>query len=279
MTDQTAPPATPAAAPSDDLLARISQATGQTPTTAANRAASRYHENVSVTSLTDESVSSSEFDVYKGRKGFVDRISVLEPGKVVAGRVHYVPTPQGAKIGGYLICASKYATQGGKEVMTQMAPCCEKLEAARQRFVLLVLQYNTDPKGNPVAPFSYSLRVWRFNADIFVSLRDANKQFPLTQHDLLVSCTDEQYQKMTLQSCRESIVAMPEFRAKYGADIDGWVATTLPRLDKAVGRRLNAAEWQEVLGMANATAAVAASPAETPVESIAALLQVPGAAK
>jgi hypothetical protein len=244
---------------------------GQTPATTHPT-----HRNVSQTSLDDESVSKSDIEMYKGRRGVTDRVAIIEPGHISQARVHFIPTPQGqqAKNTGYLICNSEFATNSGGDVPVKLAPCCEKLDLSRKRFAALLCQFNTDPKGQVLKPFGFSLRLWRFNVDTFVSLRQLHKEWGLKEHDLLVTCTDEQYQKNTIAVCRESIIAMDDFKKAYGEQVAGWLAATLPRIDKTLGKRLTAIEWSEVLFGATATSTVAAGPVDTPVESIAQLLSV-----
>lgn len=271
-----------------DLVNQIQQVTGATaPTSPATPTVSGQgtapattgapHRNVTQTSLDDESVSKSDIEMYKGRRGVTDRIALIEPGHISQARVHFIPTPQGAQAGkfsGYLICNSEFATNSGGDVPVKLAPCCEKLDVSRKRFGGLVCQFNTDTKGNVLKPFGFSLRLWRFNVDTFVSLRQLHKEWNLKEHDLLVTCTDEVYQKNTFTICRESIIAMDDFKKAYGEQVAGWLSATLPRIDRMLGKRLSAVEWNEVLFGSSAAVSVAAGPADTPVESIAQLLSV-----
>lgn len=223
--------------------------------------------NVVQTTFDDESISTSDFDVFKGRKGHVDRVGILVPRSVVFGRVHFIPEK------GYFLCNSTFVTKNGQEIPTRIAQCCEKLDSPRKRFAVPVIHYNTTPDGSLVAPFGYKLKVWRFSEQVYVTLRTSHKEFPLDQHDLLVRCEDEQYQKIQLQSCRESIVNRPDFKQNFGSFIEAFLASLAGKLERTVGKRADAKEWQEIIGAAGSTAAGPSVVSDQPVQDIGELLR------
>lgn len=246
---------TPATRPADDIGAGIDD------TPASSGSAAR--RNVHTTSFEDDSIRAYDFDLYKGRNGVTDRIGILVPSQITFGRVHYTQEA------GYFLCHSEWKLSGGQEVCVKAAPCCDKLEAPRKRFACLVIHYNTLPNGALVKPFSYQLKLWRFSDDRYIVLRETNKEFPLAQHDIKITCTDDKFQKMTIQACRDSVVNTDAFKKAYGADMTAWVKAASTKLDKQIGKTFTPKELLEKLGMAQAPAIVQQ---EAPIAAIEDLL-------
>ena len=240
----------------------LSQLTGAAPAVVAHH----LPPNVVQTTFDDESISTSDFEVFKGRKAHVDRIGILMPRSVTFGRVHFIPEK------GYYLCNSTFTVKNGQEIPTRIASCCERLDSPRKRFAVPVCHYNTTPDGSLVAPFGYKLKVWRFSEQVYVTLRTSHKEFPLDQHDLLVRCEDEQYQKIQLQSCRESIVNREDFKKNFGPLVEAFLASLAGKLERTVGRRADTKEWNELLGGA-AGAAAPALVSDQPVTDIGELLR------
>ncbi len=253
--DAPVTPATTAAAPADDIADGIDD----TPMSVGGQG----KKNVSKTSFEDDSIRAYDFDLYKGRNGVTDRIGILVPGEITFGRVHYT------KEAGYFLCQSEWKQSGGQEICSKVAPCCDKLDAPRKRFACLVIHYNTTPNGALVKPFSYQLKLWRFSDDRYIVLREMNKEFPLAQHDIKITCTDDTFQKMTIQACKDRVVNSDAFKKAYGADVDAWVKASMTKLDKQVGKSFAAKELLEKLGMAQAPAIVQQ---EAPIAAIEELL-------
>lgn len=254
IADET-PATTPAKAAADDIGAGIDD-TPLTPGSAPKR-------NVQTTSFEDDSIRAYDFDLYKGRNGVTDRIGVLVPSQITFGRVHYT------KEAGYFLCQSEWKTSGGQEICAKPAACCDKIDAPRKRFACLVIHYNTLPNGALVKPFSYQLKLWRFSDDRYIVLRELNKEFPLANHDIKITCTDDTFQKMTIQACRDRVVSTDAFKKGFGADVDAWIAASKTKLDRQVGKTFTPQELLEKLGMAQAPSIVQQ---EAPISSIEELL-------
>jgi len=206
--------------------------------------------NVHTTSFEDETIKNYDFDLYKGRMNVIDRIGILVPNEITYGRVHFVD-----KVG-YFICHSEWKLVGGQDVCAKIAPCCERLEAPDKRFACLIIQYNTNPQGALVQPFSYSLKLWRFSGAKYVELREANKEFPLADHDMKLHCTEEQYQRITMQACKDKVVNQDAFKKRYGAEVAEWVKAASNKLAGQVAKSFTPQELLEKLGMAQAPAVV-----------------------
>jgi len=249
-----APATTPKTAPAEDITSGIDDAP-MSPGASSKR-------NVSKTSFEDDSIRAYDFDLYKGRNGVTDRIGILVPSEITFGRVHYT------KEAGYFLCQSEWKMSGGQEICAKVAACCDKLEAPRKRFACLVIHYNTLPNGGLVKPFSYQLKLWRFSDDRYIVLRELNKEFPLAQHDIKITCTDDTFQKMTIQACRDRVVNTDAFKKAYGPDMDAWVKASMTKLDKQVGKTFTATELLEKLGMAQAPTIVQQEAPITEIEEL-----------
>lgn len=256
----------------------INQLTGQGPTPPPT-----FHQNVQRAELGDESIKTGDYDVYKARAKHVDRIGLINPRDIVWGRIHYVEAGQTK---GYFVCNTVFDKQNGVEVPQRMAVCCEKFGLPSKRFAALIIHYGTDASGRLLTPFSYSLKVWRFGEKVFDQLRTQNREMPLEQHDLLVSCQDEQFQKISFSACKESLVHNQTFRetpsptpngVKYGMLIDAYVASMMPRLDRTVGTNASSQEWAVLVGAAGGPSAgfgaVGQTVADAPIPDIRTLLQ------
>lgn len=213
--------------------------------------------NVSLTSLDDPTVKQYEFELYQGKAGYTDRIYLITVNDLVKGRVHY---PDNLK--GGVVCQSIYTRnqQGTQENLTEERFCCKMLGPSQLRFAALIVKYATDRNGEPVRPFSFEQRLWKFGADKFRALAQVHKDFPLTKHDLSIVCTDDTYQKMTINAKPDCYLMHPNFPQDVKASILSWAQASLPKLVRELGRTYNSE--QELLQAMRA--AGAATPGVTP---------------
>jgi hypothetical protein len=123
---------------------------------------------------------------YKGKKGEVHRCSLIftDPKAMFAGaKSHFKER--------YFLCKKSI--------------CCEKLGAAKWRVGSVIIKYGTDKLGNIKTPFNYEIFPWIFSETTFVKLKGINTEFPLTTHDIKISCSNEEYQHLDITPCNESI--------------------------------------------------------------------------
>ena len=81
--------------------------------------------------------------------------------------------------------------------------CCQN-DLARVRYVFPIVKYETDTKGKPVSK-EVKCMALVVGQDTYQTLLDImDLKGSLTQFDLLISCSDEQYQKITLQEAGEA---------------------------------------------------------------------------
>jgi len=81
-------------------------------------------------------------------------------------------------------------------------------EAAKTYVATIVIAWPSDQKGN-VTKESLTrlpdLHPWVFSKDKYQPISAAHMQFPFGDHDLMVTCTDTQYQKMTFLPAKASL--------------------------------------------------------------------------
>lgn len=231
--------------------------------------ATRLPENVTETDFADETVKGNDLPAYKGRANVTDRIGIINPTKILVGRTHF---RQGM---GYILCSSEFKLNGTNEVLHKAAPCCLHLEPeseSTKRVTCLVIKYDTKPDGVLVEPFGYKLLLWRFSEDKYEQLKNINKEWPLAEHDLLATCSEEKYQRIAFNICKQSIFRGEKFQKAFGGQVNDWVEFMRPKMVKSMGKKLTAQELMEKLGKAQSPAMV--SPAmDSPISDIADLLQ------
>jgi len=181
----------------------------------------------------DTTVSTNQFEKYKGVKGQTDRISIVYP-KVRRAKVNYIDGV------GYVL-ANDYTIA--------------KYGQPSQRFATIVLQYRTDRNGKlqqPLNESSFGFKFWIFGPKKYEVLRTTNDEFPLDKHDLMVNCTEEQYQQMTISPCKEAAWTLKEEFKKY---VKAQVDTLAPYLEQQLGQTLTAEQIKEKLGESDSSAA------------------------
>lgn len=183
----------------------------------------------------DDSIKSTDIAFFKGEKAHKHRIFVMSP-KPMFARVHYE--------GGYFLCKSTFEIKDGNTVCTKTAKCCKMLgQGPKLRFSVVVAVFDTKKDGtiktkNP-EELDFEFQVWTFGEDKFQSLRTKHEEWDLTQHDLLITCNDEQYQKIEIDVMKSTLTLNKQLKPRVDA---GWAACTFKDTQKFLGRNLSEAE-------------------------------------
>lgn len=109
------------------------------------------------------------------------RISILTT-KAIAIKTHYIENK------GNFLCT------GGK--------CCEAIGRPALRYLFPIIKYDTDKKGKPVSN-KVEYQVLSIGNDIYddlMTIAELNEEVGLTNLDIIVSCKDEKYQKISFQA-------------------------------------------------------------------------------
>lgn len=138
----------------------------------------------------DSNVETAQYDRYKGVKGRVDRIAIISS-KLVRDWSYY---HTGSK-----------TTIRQPESREMQELLRKSIGEAEQRFGLVLFQYLTDDAGNLLddTKCQGKIRTWRISEARYEELSALSKSWPLLdggfeakQVDLIVRCTEEQYQRM-----------------------------------------------------------------------------------
>lgn len=135
------------------------------------------------TSFDDQSVQEApRFKRFRGVKGKVQRIFFFTR-DVFKDEVHYKDDY------GYYRCLAPLA-----------CPACEGGNKASTRFGTHVLVYSTDDDGKIKSPFSYEVQAFIFGKGTFAAIRNVREEWgdEFFKKDIVVNCTDEKYQKLTV---------------------------------------------------------------------------------
>lgn len=188
--------------------------------------------------LGDKNVDIQTYDRYKGRKNVTDRIAILSA-TLIRARVHYHDKKKKS-----FKCLSTPERQ---------AACCKHMGDPDQKFGLIIFQYLTDENGNMLTEekLSGKVKLWVVSDSRYSELSQIHKEFPLLdgglaapQFDMMIKCTEEQYQRMTFTPCNSAFWKKKE--EWYNA-IKAKEAKARPRLVKAMGNDLTELEILELL--------------------------------
>lgn len=132
-------------------------------------------------------VSKVPIDKYKASSSKVDRISLLT-NKVIAIKFHYI---EGV---GSIMCF------GGK--------CCDVGGTPQVRYLFPIAVYSTDAEGN-ISGKKVELKILSAGDDLYKSIVTINKgctEYGGIDHvDLLVTCTDDKFQKISLSFAGQAV--------------------------------------------------------------------------
>lgn len=99
----------------------------------------------------------------------------------------------------------------------------------------------------------WQVQPWVFSPDKYAEIKRKHKRFPLTQHDLTLSCTDTQYQKITFSSERDCLLtklldAKSEELRAVGLQIVQQAQAVMEGIHRDLARDLTIDEIRESLG-------------------------------
>lgn len=161
----------------------------------------------------DKSIALSDLTFFKGEIGAKKRIFIMTQ-KPKMMRVHYKE--------GYFRCLSEYETKDGMTVQTVQGKCCEMLtDPPSMRFAVVVCLYDTKKDGalkckdmKHPSDLDFEFQIWILSEATFARLRTKHEEWDLTQHDLLISCTEEKYQRIDVDVCKDALVRYEEMTAR-----------------------------------------------------------------
>ena len=177
---------------------------------------------------TDD-VGSGRVERYKGRKNVTDRIAFVtwdgNP-RMRRAKVHYKE----------------------KHILCTKGVCCEQMGPPEDRVGAVIVHYRTDEKGKLLKPFGYTLKHWVFSGRKFEDIRSLNEEWPLSKHDLKVTCVEEGFQQLKYVACGGDTPSLWQQNDKLKEKI--LAEAEVLRQNIYLGSRMSAEEIRELLGLA-----------------------------
>jgi len=182
-----------------------------------------------------DDIQGNKFQKYKGKAGNTDRVGIIpfEGKKFFKGaKCHYKDR--------IFLCKS---APGKKEIC-----CTQSYDGNRPmyRIASVLIIYNLVQKDGKTKLKDYQLLPWIFREKMYNKLAQADKEFPLDAHDIKLSCSNEEFQTIDIQSCRESIWSTsPDLKKKVLEE----AAPLFEEAIRNIGADLGLTEIRELLGI------------------------------
>lgn len=190
-----------------------------------------------VIALGQAGVETSNFDRYKGRKNVTDRL---------------------AFVGQNLVRGFSYYHNKTRFLAPKPGPaldlCKKVLGEPDQSFALVVFHYLTNDEGDLIdeEKLQGKIKLWRWSESKYDEYSGLGKKWPIMdrgfdqpQNDLIIKCTEEQYQRMTTTPAPDAQWKKKE--AWYKA-IQAKVLLAQPKLISTIGYAKTDTEIMELLG-------------------------------
>lgn len=182
-----------------------------------------------------DDIGGSSFKKYKGKKGNTDRIGIIyhDPKKLFRGlKAHYKER--------YFACKS----EKGK------APeiCCTHSyegNLAKYRIGAVIVVYDLVVKAGKTKLNGYEVMPWVFGEKMYDKLNSADKEFPLATHDIKLTCTNDEYQNIDIQSCKECIWVNGDLKEKVLEEAQSY----FDNMSRSLAATLSLSEVREQLGI------------------------------
>ena len=117
-------------------------------------------------------------------------------------------------------------------------------EPAKPRAGTIIVHYDTNKKGQPVDPLNLEVKYWYMGGAKVETLMEHNTGRPLSKVDVVVKCTNPDYQSMEFYPQTEAIWQLnPELKKKVLSKV------RLLAKQLRVGRKVSADDVREHLGI------------------------------
>jgi hypothetical protein len=186
----------------------------------------------------DKRVEINRFDSYKGRKGVVDRIGILSTNLMRGYRYVYKNR-------------NMFRPPTTPEILQFVKA---QLGEPDQRFAMVLFHYSTDDKGEllDATKCQGKPKLWVISEARYEELGAMHRQWPILdagygskQHDILVRCTEEQYQRMTFTPAAD---AQWKKKESWYQALKAKEASAKDKLKQKIGREMSDTEIMDLLG-------------------------------
>lgn len=179
-----------------------------------------------------DEIKSLKFKSFKGKAGQSVRAGIVyaDENKLFKGaQTHYQSR--------YFLCKS---TEKKKEI------CCThnyKGNKPKWRVGAVLVVYTMSDDGKKL--IDWAITPWIFSETMYAKLKTAHREFPLTAHDLTLTCTNEEFQTIDVQSCKACLwTSKEDFKNKVLAAAEPYFAEIADNL----ASDLTPTEIRELMG-------------------------------
>jgi hypothetical protein len=182
-----------------------------------------------------DDIESTKFKKYRGKTGNTDRIGIIyeDPKKMFKGaKTHFKDR--------FFLCKSD---KNKKEIC-----CTHSYENNRPRWRVgaVIVVYDLVVKDGKTKLKGYEMLPWVFSEKMYQKLSKADQEFPLAQHDIKLTCSNEDFQTIDIQSCRDSIWSGSEEMKKRMLEE---AAPLFDDVSRNLAADLSVVEIRELLGI------------------------------
>jgi hypothetical protein len=215
----------------------------------------------------DEGVGKKS-DRFKGKEGETYRVSLAWLPVGDGGKFNFDKTPNFIGCSRIFIPDVGYVLYGGPEF--------SRFGQVKQHVATIICVWPTDTKGKlKTQEFSkgqgYRVCPWVFAPGVYDQLKGLNNDWPMTEHDIVLACTDSQYQKMTMQPAKENLLRKlansdTAMATRVVPEIAEQVKAISETIRNDVARKMTVQEIREKIGGAPS------EPVQTTADDVDALL-------
>jgi len=128
----------------------------------------------------------------------------------------------------------------------------DKLGPAKTRLGCLVVKYKTKKDGSLIKnegqaiPFEFEVLEWLFTEKKFNQLKSLHGEWDLKKHDLMITCTGNQFQNLEFVPCKESLW---QIKQEITDAVFAESEAARPNLVRSLGQEVTGDELKEILGL------------------------------
>jgi hypothetical protein len=195
-----------------------------------------------VVGLDDKRVETSNYERYKGRAGVTDRLAIVSSGLIRAESFYY---ERGSD-------KKKFRAPKDQETLEFVK---KQLGEPNQAFGMVLFHYRTDENGDIVelSKCSGKFKTWVISDTRYGELSAIHRKWPLLdagleapQHDLIVKCTEERFQRMQFSP---DLAAHWKRKPEWYKAVKAKEPKVVEKVQLALGRTLSKEEIMTLLGV------------------------------
>lgn len=209
--------------------------------------------------------SSFKSDRFKGEEGKEYRVSFLWWKGIEDGAPVMEKSPQFASCHRLYVQGAGYVLDKGPEFLRVAQQIDPKVKKARLAIATVIVSWplkDGRPDKQALANGDYKVMPWVFSEDKVKSILRKHQEWPLSEHDLSISCSDTQYQKMDFSITRDNLFAtLLSKESSIAKDVITKAQAVVENINNTLANDYTLDQFKEKLGLevSNPTGSVGAS--------------------